>query len=128
MKNAVDAIAGDGATKWLIETHLCWGHVRVVCHLPPPPETWDELQGCQNSPKAQRFMDAMELCYRWDNPGIKAPPLQGRDCRFWKRFFTGPLAFRKVAMPPVFLAQVCPHVPAREVFLCVRGQSRSLEV
>ena len=58
---------GKGATDWLIEVILYAGLVNLVCQLPHPPATNEELVECECSEQGDQFSEVMELVLQWGN-------------------------------------------------------------
>lgn len=110
VREEVDRIVGVGATEWLIRTHLCWGHVQVICQLPPPPNDLEELEESATSEKARLWWEAMQLIMLWND--IEGTPLEasGAPLKAWDRFkwqaWMAKVARQEVTLPPIMLAQV----------------------
>ena len=115
VRKLVDAIAGEGCTQWLITTFLCWGHVRVIMQLPPPPATADEVgDAVKNTgpptPEVEQWWNFINLGLRWADTSGKHDATDDRYKNTGLSRSLHQLGRRLIAMPPVGLAQVL-HPP-----------------
>ena len=107
----MDEIAGQGCTEALVQGYLCRGHTRVVLQMPLPPT--------DDTASSDEWYQCMRLLMKWQDKQAKEVQPELLSWKARKQRFMD-LGCRNIAMPPVFLAQVCIRLPQ-----CVRHAARA---